>query len=118
MFFFPLPLKRTFEPLDQVESSKTALPDPELYIIVNGKSAESEFVWCYLVDVDRVKKVDKLRQINQLCEDVVDNAADDSIKQVIEVVNSTTTSMLEKADESDIAGFQAYTVTSLQQATN
>ena len=32
---------------------------------------------------------------------------------MIEVVNSTTSIMLEKADESDIAGFQAYTVRSL-----
>ena len=32
---------------------------------------------------------------------------------MIEVVNSATSIMLEKADESDIAGFQAYTVRSL-----
>ena len=32
---------------------------------------------------------------------------------MIEVVNSTTSSILEKADKSDIAGFQAYTVRSL-----
>ena len=37
MFFLPLPMKRTLETLDQVELSTTALPDPELYIIMNGK---------------------------------------------------------------------------------
>ena len=56
------------------------------------------------------KAVDKLRQINWLYEDVADDAVDDSTKQVIEEVNSTTSSMIEKADESDIAGFQASTV--------
>ena len=30
---------------DQVESSMTALPDPELYIIVNGKPTKSKVVW-------------------------------------------------------------------------
>ena len=104
MFFLPLPMKRTRETFNQVESSKTALPDPELYIIVNGKPTKSKVVWHSLVDVNRVKKaVNKLRQINWLYEDIADDAVDDSTKQVIEVVNSTTSSMLEKADESDIA---------------
>ena len=75
---------------DQVESSKTALPDPELYI-VNGKHTNSKVVWRSLKDVNRVKKaVDKLRQINWLNKDVVDDAVDASTKQVIEIVNSTT----------------------------
>ena len=114
MFFLPLPMKRTLETLDQVESAKTALPDPELYIIVNGKPTKNKIVWRTLVDVNRVKKaVDKLKEINWLYEDVSDDAVDDSTRQVIEVVNSTTSIMLEKADESDIAGFQAYTVRSL-----
>ena len=81
---------------------------------MNGKPTKSKVVWRSLVDVNRVKKVvDKLRQINWLYEDTADDAVDDSTKQVIEVVNSTTSSMLEKADESDIAGFQAYTIRSL-----
>ena len=114
MFFLPLPMKRTLETLNQVESSKIALPDPELYIIVNGKPTKNKVVWRTLVDVNRVKSaVDKLKQINWLYKDVSDDAVDDSIKQVIEVVNSTTSTMLEKVDESDIAGLQAYTVRSL-----
>ena len=114
MFFLPLPMKRTHETLDQVEFSKATLPDPELYIIINGKPTKNKVIWRTLVDVNRVKKaVDKLKEINRLYEDVADNAVDVSTKQVIEVVNSTTSIMLEKADESDIAGFQAYTVRSL-----
>ena len=57
--------------------------------------------------------VDKLKQINWLYKDVSDDGVDDSTKQVIEVVNSKTSTMLETADESDIAGLQAYTVRSL-----
>ena len=40
MFFLPLPLDKTLETLDQVKDNTTGmcqLPDPELYIIVNGK---------------------------------------------------------------------------------
>ena len=103
MFFLPL--------LNQVESSKIALPDPELYIIVNGKPTKNKVVWRTLVDVNRVKSaVDKLKQINWLYKDVSDDDIDDSTKQVIEVVNSTTSTVLQKADESDIVGLQAYTV--------
>ena len=40
MFFLPLPLNKTLATLDEVGQSgtaKSALPNPELYIIVNGK---------------------------------------------------------------------------------
>ena len=105
-------MERTLETLDQLESSKTALPDPELYIIVNGKPTKSKVVWCSIVDVNRVKK-NNGRHAQALYEDVAVNVVDHSTKQVIEVVNSTTSSMLEKADESDNDGFQAYIVRSL-----
>ena len=39
---------------------------------------------------------------------------DDASKQVIEVVNSATNTMLDKADDSDIAGFQAFTIRNLE----
>ena len=42
MFFLPLPLKKILDTLHQVNLSgkrETALPDPELYIIVNGKTS-------------------------------------------------------------------------------
>ena len=38
---------------------------------------------------------------------------DDAAKDIIEVVNNTTSQMLEKATESEIAGFQAYTIRNL-----
>ena len=65
MFFLPLPLNKTLETLDQVMHDDS-LPDPELYIIVNGRPTKSKVVWCSLVDVNKVKAaIAKLRCINQ-----------------------------------------------------
>ena len=47
VFFLLLPLKKTLETLDGVKcssSGETALPDPELYIIINGKLTSSKVV--------------------------------------------------------------------------
>ena len=45
MFILPLPLNKTLETLDQVkQSGDTALPEPELYIIVNGRPTKSKVV--------------------------------------------------------------------------
>ena len=41
VFFLPLPLNETLETLDQVEQCGGALPNPELYIIVNGRPTKS-----------------------------------------------------------------------------
>ena len=91
MFFVPLPMKKSLETLEQAEASKTSLPDPELYIIVNGQPTKSKIVWRSLVDVKKVRKaVQKLKEINWLYVDVHDNAIEDSTRQVIEVVNSAT----------------------------
>ena len=70
MFFLPLPLKKTLETLDQVEQSDD-LPNPELYIIVNGKPTKSKVVWRSLVDVNRVKAaINILKSSNWLYKDV------------------------------------------------
>ena len=74
MFFLPLPLNKTLETLGQVKNpgdGDTTLPDPELYIIVNGKPTTSKVVWRSLVNVDNVKAaVQKLREINWLYSEV------------------------------------------------
>ena len=44
MFFLPLPLNKTLETLNQVEQHGCVLPDPELYIIVNGRPTKSNVV--------------------------------------------------------------------------
>ena len=74
MFFLLLPLNKTLETLGPVKNpsnKKTSLPDPELYIIVNGKLTTSKVVWHSLVIVDHVKAaVQKLREINWLYSEI------------------------------------------------
>ena len=113
MFFLPLPLNKTLETLDQVESHSngaSSLPDPELCIIVNRKPTTSKVVWRSLVNVDNVKTaVQKRREINWLYSEVKDDSVDVS-KKVIEIANKASSTMLDKADERDISGFQAFTI--------
>ncbi len=117
MFLLPLPLHKTLETLDQVEHSSeanSALPDPELYIIVNGRPTKGKVVWRSLVDVNRVKAaIQKLKESNWLYKEVNDESVDEAAKQVIEVTNNTTSSMLGKATDDDIAGLQAFTIRNL-----
>ena len=115
MFFLPLPLNKTLDTLDQVKRcGDTALPDPELYIIVNGRPTKGKVVWRSLVDVNRVKAaIQKLKKSNWLYKEVDDDSVDEAAKKVIEVTNSTTSAMLEKASENDTAGFQAFSIRNL-----
>ena len=55
MFFLPLPLNKTLETLDDVKKHPSVLPDPELYIIVNGRPTKANIVWRSLVNVNYVK---------------------------------------------------------------
>ncbi len=104
MFFLPLPLNKTLETLDHVK--EPALPDPELYIILNGRPTKTKVVWRTLVDVNRVKAaIRKLRRVTGCTENVSDESVDEAAKRVIEVANNATSSMLEKATVEDMAGF-------------
>ena len=109
MFFLPLPLSKTLETLDEVEGS---LADPELYIMVNNRPTDKNVVWRSLVDVNKVKAaINELRECNWLYKGVDEASVDSAAKQVVEeVVNSTSSTMLEKASKSDVAGLQCYTV--------
>ena len=55
MFFLPLPFNKTLETLGQVKHLSSTLPEPELYIILNGKPTKQQVVWHSLVIVDLVK---------------------------------------------------------------
>ena len=73
MFFLPLPMNKTLETLDQVKDSSTNiarkcwLPNPELFIIVNGKPTKGKVVWHNLVNVNHIKvAINKLKEINWL----------------------------------------------------
>ena len=57
-FYFPLPLSETECTLDLAKgtvSTTSALPNPELYIIVNGTPIKNKLIWHTLVDVNQVK---------------------------------------------------------------
>jgi len=70
-------------------------------------------VWHSLVDVHQVKAaIQKLKDINWLYSEVTDKFVDEAAKQVVEVTNNTST-MLEKASENEIAGFQSFTIRNL-----
>lgn len=55
----------------------------------------------------------KLCEVNWLYKGVHEDTVDDATKKVIEVANSSSRKILEKATKEDIAGFQAYTIRNL-----
>ena len=115
MFFLPLPLNKTLETIQEAaESQNTALPNPELYIIVNGRPTKRKVVWRSLVNVHHIKAaINTLRSCNWLYKHVQDSSVDESTKHIIEVANNATSKMLEKASVDEIDAFQAYTIRNL-----
>ncbi|KAL5505298.1 hypothetical protein EMCRGX_G006706 [Ephydatia muelleri] len=119
MFFLPLPLNKTWDTLSEIElggSGLVALPDPQLYIIVNGVPTKDKIVWQTLVDVNAVKlAIQQLKEINWLYKNVDDASLDEAAKNIVEVVDQASSIMLEKASTDDVAALQAYTIRSLDQ---
>ena len=129
MFFLPLPLKKTLETLGNVKSVNqesnslsqksdqdphVPLPDPELYIMVNGIPSEKKVIWRSIVDVSAVKTaIRKLRETNWLYKEVADTSINEVAQQVIETADSATRTMLVKASKEDVSSFQSYTIRSL-----
>ena len=106
MFFLPLPFNKTLETLGQVKHLSSALPEPKLYITLNGKPTKQQVVWRSLVNVDLVKiAAQKLKETNWLYKGLDDKSVDEAAKRVIEVTNNTSSTMVEKATASDIAAF-------------
>ena len=114
MFFLPLPLTNTMNTLEEVMKPNPVLPDPNLYIIVNGKPTTRGVVWRSLVQIDAIRSaVAKLRAINWLYKDIVDPCLDEDAQGVLEVVNRANSKMLQKASPADVAEFQSYTIRDL-----
>ena len=112
----PLPMHKTMETLDDVEEAEVALSNPELYIIVNCKPTKDKVVWRSLVDVNDIKvALTKLKETNWLYQNVDDTSVDEVSKEVIEVVSKASSTMLEKATDDDVTGFQYYTIRNLSQ---
>ena len=51
--------------------------------------------------------------LNWLYSEVTDESVNEAAKQVVEVTNNTTSTMLKKASENKNAGFQSFTIRSL-----
>ena len=54
MFFLPLPLNKTLETLSEIHD-KVTLPDPELFIVLNGVPTKNKVVWQTLIDINALK---------------------------------------------------------------
>ena len=113
-FHLPLPLNKTLATLGEAKgatdsmSLPSSLPEPEVYIIVNGKPTKGGVLWRNLVNVDSVKRaLATLKQINWLYTDVADDCVDEAVQKVIEVSNNSTTAVLEKASETRHSCFPA-----------
>uniref|UniRef100_A0A1X7V8M2 Uncharacterized protein n=1 Tax=Amphimedon queenslandica TaxID=400682 RepID=A0A1X7V8M2_AMPQE len=101
------------ETLNEFGIDSNHLPNPELYIIINGKPAKSNNVWRSLVDVNKIKAALRKLKINWLYRNVNDDSIDESSKNFIQVVSNTTCKMLEKANCQDLEGLSAYTIRNL-----
>ena len=115
MLFLPLPLSKTLETLNKVDQQSSVLPDPELYIIVNGRPTKSKVVWrTIMVNVSQIKTAIKtLRSCNWLYKNLNESCIDESTKHIIEVSNNATTEMLKKVTPDEVDAFQAYTIRNL-----
>ena len=115
MFFLPLPLDNTKRVVEEALKSST-LPDPEVFIIVNGKPTKNKVVWRELINVEGVKKaLTKLTEINWLYHNVDKDCIDNALKKIMESTSNISNKMLEKATKVDIDAFQSYTVRSLEE---
>ena len=52
------------ENLNEIGIDSNHLPDPELYIIINGQPTKSNTVWCSLVDVNKIEAA--LRKLTEI----------------------------------------------------
>jgi len=57
--------------------------------------------------------IQKLKDTNWLYREVTDESVDEAAKQVVEVTNNNTSTMLEKASANEIAGFQSFMIRNL-----
>ena len=120
MFFLPLPLDKTVKTLEEVKKNSGgasfALPDPELFIIVNSKSKSKKMIWQSLVNVDQLKSaLEKLKEINWLYANVDLNSLDEASRRIVESVSETTSTMLHKVSDEDTSDYQSYTIRRLDQ---
>ena len=96
MFFLPLPLENTLERSDEAGDrydfyidELVGLPDPKLYIIIDGCPTKDKIVWQGLVDVPRVKQAaQKLQETNWLYASVDATCVDEAAKKTVEKLST------------------------------
>ena len=112
MFFLPLPITKTLATIDDLSNTDTLhLPNPELFIILNGQPTKSKSIWRSLVNISNVRAaVDKLKEINILYMSLDSSSIDDAAKKFVEVSTTSKSTMMVKATSDDIQGFQSYTI--------
>ena len=87
------------------------MPDPKLYIIIDGRPTKDKIVWQSLLDVNSIKNaVKKLKDTNWLYQNIDGHSVDAAAKKAVEAVSGTTSGLIEKAIEADIAGLESYTI--------
>ena len=100
-----------YVPNDLMSEDLQMLPDPELYVLLDGRPTKDKVVWQTLVDVNDIKRaVKKLKETNWLYKNIDENSVDDAAKKAIEVVSSTSSTLIKKATKADIAELEAYTI--------
>ena len=93
------------------EEEDDCLPSPELYVIVNGKPTKQKVVWRSTVNVNALRaSLRKLKEINWLYKQVPSDCTDDVARQVVETADSTTSTMIVKANKEDVASYNSYTM--------
>ena len=93
----------------------STLPDPELYIIVDGRPTKDKVVWQGVVDVDNVKRAaEMLKDTNWLYRNVTEHSVDEAAKKAVEVLSTASSPILERSED-DVRGLQAYTIRKMDQ---
>ena len=83
VFYLPLPLEKTMSTLGNAKDFRpTSLPNPELYVILNGQPTKNKTVWLFLVDVTCVQAAfNKLKDINWLYGSIEDGQSLDGVSK-------------------------------------
>ena len=115
MFILPLPLEKTIKTLTE---SEPELPNPELYVIVDGAPTKEKVIWRSFIDINKIKAaLYKLKEINWLYTNVKLDSVEKSIEKdlVVDVASSTSSEMVKRVENKAeyTAGLQAYTVRAL-----
>ena len=81
---------QTLEEVNKVDwgGAPVALPNLDLFIIVNSKSKSNQIVWQSLINVGSLGALRKLREINWPYANIDENSLDDASRQIIESVSA------------------------------